>query len=487
MTAVDADGDGYFAIDSCGAGPADCNDANFNINPNALDVPYDGIDQDCSGADLTFAANNDSCDGANCHGPDDSMAAAHIGNIATDTTCILCHAPPVHNVCPGITGIRSVPPATTCPPVRRSTATPVMIQTDSTIPAGLPLAMARIPSGAKLRPRVSTCQTSLAIIAMRTTAQMGQPPQRTTTGLSKLRWRVPYQRQLGSRLPGVGTLASAADVDSLHGVVSVASCALCLNYTGTLLMPPQCANPFSRVWMGLRSSAPTVTLIKAPVINTAPTLTINQPDGIGDSVTVGSTFNINYDLADAEQTVTVAFYYDTDNTGIDGVAAANCAAAAEGTGVDCAWDTTGVTPGDYYIYGITDDGIAAQVSSYSSGTVTVSAVNTAPTLTINQPDGIGDSVTVGSTFNINYDLADTEQTVTVAFYYDTDNTGLDGVAAANCAAAAEGTGVDCAWDTTGVTPGDYYIYGITDDGIAAQVSSYSSGTVTVSALTPHRP
>ena len=178
----------------------------------------------------------------------------------------------------------------------------------------------------------------------------------------------------------------------------------------------------------------------------------------------------------------MAFYYDTDNTGTDGVAAANCAAAAEGTGVDCAWDTTGVTPGDYYIYGITDDGIAAQVSSYSSGTVTVSAVNTAPTLTINQPDGTGDSVTVGSTFNINYDLADTEQTVTVAFYYDTDNTGTDGVAAANCAAAAEGTGVDCAWDTTGVTPGDYYIYGITDDGIAAQVSSYSSGTVTVNAI-----
>ena len=59
----------------------------------------------------------------------------------------------------------------------------------------------------------------------------------------------------------------------------------------------------------------------------------------------------------------------------------------------------------------------------------------------------------------------------MAFYYDTDNTGTDGVAAANCAAAAEGTGVNCAWDTTGVTPGDYYIYGITDDGIAAQVSS----------------
>src|SRR6056300_1211894 len=98
---VDADGDGYFAIDSCGAGLDDCNDANPNINPNALDVPYDGIDQDCSGADLTFAANNDSCDGAFCHGPDEGMAPDHVRNIAPDTTCVLCHAPSVSNILSG--------------------------------------------------------------------------------------------------------------------------------------------------------------------------------------------------------------------------------------------------------------------------------------------------------------------------------------------------------------------------------------------------
>ena len=70
---------------------------------------------------------------------------------------------------------------------------------------------------------------------------------------------------------------------------------------------------------------------------------------------------------------------------------------------------TGVAAGDYFIYGITDDGVAAPVSTYSSGTVTVNAANTVPTLTVNQPDGVGDSVTEGATFNINYDLADAEQ------------------------------------------------------------------------------
>ncbi|MFC1769163.1 MopE-related protein [Nanoarchaeota archaeon] len=35
----------------------DCNDANSSINPNGTEIPYDGIDQDCSGQDLALATN----------------------------------------------------------------------------------------------------------------------------------------------------------------------------------------------------------------------------------------------------------------------------------------------------------------------------------------------------------------------------------------------------------------------------------------------
>jgi hypothetical protein len=223
--------------------------------------------------------------------------------------------------------------------------------------------------------------------------------------------------------------------------------------------------------------------IDAPV-NNPPTLTVNQPDGTGDTVIVGASYNIDYDLADAEEVVTVAFYYDTDAVGLDGVAITGaCATAAEGTGATCSWDTTGMTPGTYYVYGIADDGVNPAVNDYSPGQITIDpAPNNPPTITVNEPDGVSDNVTQGNAYNIDYDLADAEEVVTVAFYYDTDAVGLDGVAITGaCATAAEGTGATCSWDTTGVTPGNYYVYGITDDGVNPAQNDYSPGQVTISA------
>lgn len=125
---------------------------------------------------------------------------------------------------------------------------------------------------------------------------------------------------------------------------------------------------------GASDSWASYTLALRPLLNVAPTLTVSQPDGTGDTVTVGDLYNITYDLADPEQAVTVAMYYDVDAAGLNGTAITGaCATGAEGTGVTCSWDTTGMTAGTYYVYGLTSDGIAAQVSDYSPGVITINA------------------------------------------------------------------------------------------------------------------
>ncbi len=217
--------------------------------------------------------------------------------------------------------------------------------------------------------------------------------------------------------------------------------------------------------------------------NTSPTLSITEPDGTGDTVVVGDSYNITYDLSDPDDTVTVALFYDTDSTGLNGTAIGGCTAGSEGTGVTCSWNTTGVTPGSYYVYGVTNDGTNPDVTDYSPGQVTINVVgNTSPTLSITEPDGTGDTVVVGDSYNITYDLSDPDDTVTVALFYDTDSTGLNGTAIGGCTVGSEGTGVTCSWNTAGVAPGSYYVYGVTNDGTNPDVTDYSPGQVTINAV-----
>lgn len=153
-----------------------------------------------------------------------------------------------------------------------------------------------------------------------------------------------------------------------------------------------------------------ITVYYTPPANSPPSLTVSQPDGTDDKVTVGDSYNITYSLTDTDDSVTAAFYYDTDIDMTGGtVITGACATAAEGTGVTCSWDTTGVTAGSYYVYGVTSDGVNPEVKNISPGQITIfstaisirNVADTADVATITFPSGDASAVISNPTGNVN--------------------------------------------------------------------------------------
>lgn len=137
--------------------------------------------------------------------------------------------------------------------------------------------------------------------------------------------------------------------------------------------------------------------------NQTPTLSVTQPDGTGDTVTVGDPYNITYNLDDPDNIVTVDFYYDNNGSGLDGTAITGCQNQIEGAGATCSWNTTGMTPGSYYVYGRdVNDGVNPEVSDYSSGMITINAPpEVAPTTTGTQTTPMNSGTTtqyIGAAF-----------------------------------------------------------------------------------------
>lgn len=71
--AFDDDGDGYSEVDG------DCNDADLDIFPGSIEIPYDGIDDDCSGDDLTDVDEDGFAGGTDGDDCDDTASAIHPG------------------------------------------------------------------------------------------------------------------------------------------------------------------------------------------------------------------------------------------------------------------------------------------------------------------------------------------------------------------------------------------------------------------------
>ena len=217
----------------------------------------------------------------------------------------------------------------------------------------------------------------------------------------------------------------------------------------------------------------------------APSLSISQPDGVSDAVTVGDSYDITYTLADSDDTVTAAFYYDSNNSGLDGtVISGACASAAEGTDVTCSWDTTGVTPGSYYLYGLVSDGVNPQVSAYSSGQITISAGGS---LSVDIVDSGGSSVASPSMAMDAGEVAFIVQTATGSFGTASQKlrvTNTTGTATWTLSVSAT-DGATAVWDSAGT---DYDFNdptaGAGDGGDADSVGGQMTINASVGTITP---
>ncbi len=114
-------------------------------------------------------------------------------------------------------------------------------------------------------------------------------------------------------------------------------------------------------------------------------------------------------------------------------------------------------------------------SQQDAGTIEFSAVggNVAPTVTIQ-------SVTTpaNAPAKISYTARDPDSKASVSFYYDTNNTGFDGVPIVQNIAEKDAAAT-ASWNNQTVPDGTYYIYSVADDSVNAPVRTYFAKPVTL--------
>jgi len=108
----------------------------------------------------------------------------------------------------------------------------------------------------------------------------------------------------------------------------------------------------------------------------------------------GTEITIGFNAIDPDSNAEIQLFYDSDDQGFDGILIADQVAENDGAGI-FTWNTQGIAPGNYFIYGlIQDENNAPILSSYSQGRVLIT--EEADLSVVQTTDN--ESVAVGSDF-----------------------------------------------------------------------------------------
>lgn len=199
-----------------------------------------------------------------------------------------------------------------------------------------------------------------------------------------------------------------------------------------------------------------------------PVIALSQPSS---ATTARPSVAIAYSASDPDSDpLTVALFYDTDGSGNDGALIVD---GLEPVGSHT-WTPLGVPAGTYHILGRALDYRGGIAYAYAAGTVTVEpAAVTDPVLTISKPDGSEGEVDESVEIAFSHNNVPGE----VALFYDTDDSGADGVPIVG-GLNVPGGPMRASWDTRAVANGSYYVYGRYQTGAGTAVA-YSAAAVTI--------
>ncbi len=229
--------------------------------------------------------------------------------------------------------------------------------------------------------------------------------------------------------------------------------------------------------------APAQITVNNPTVDIAPVIAITAPAN-NIVVTQGDAVTLAWSDDDPDSNATIALYYDTDNSGADGVLIID-SLSEDDTLDSFSWNTASTAAGTYYIYAIIADSSNSS-TVYSNANITIDNPNVdqAPLIDITEP---ASNITVanGASVTISWNDIDPDSNASIALYYDIDNTGADGTLIVS--GLEEDSETDSyLWDTTGIADGTYFVYAIIDDTNNSS-TDYAAGSITVETAIINQP